>query len=118
MWDYTGKRRPDFADVPGPGQESVWDYPRPPVLVHCDALVEVCSGDSAIVSTRSSRRVLETASPPTYYLPGADIDWAQLVKTTAAGSLPFKPDRAIDELQMHYTPLHQALAESVQAARG
>jgi hypothetical protein len=29
-WRYTGAERPDFADATGPGQESVWDYPRPP----------------------------------------------------------------------------------------
>lgn len=81
MWNYTGKERPEFAEEPDPGQESVWDYPRPPVLVHCDASVEVKSGDHIIVSTYSCWRVLETASPPTYYLPGADIDWTQLVQT-------------------------------------
>jgi len=37
-----------------------------------------------------------------------------VIKTTAAGSLLFKPDRAIDELDMRYTPLRQALAESVE----
>ena len=25
MWNYTGKERPDFAEEPGPGQESVWE---------------------------------------------------------------------------------------------
>ena len=81
MWNYTGRERPEFAEEPGPGQESVWDYPRPPVLVHCDASVEVKSGDNTIVNTHSCWRVLETASPPTYYLPGAGIDWTQLVET-------------------------------------
>jgi nucleoside-diphosphate-sugar epimerase len=41
-----------------------------------------------------------------------------VIKTTAAGSLLFKPDRAIDELQMRYTPLRQALAESVEEIMG
>ena len=36
MWNYTGQKRPSFADQPGPGQESVWDYPRPPALVNSD----------------------------------------------------------------------------------
>ena len=30
MWTYDGTKRPDIAAAPGPGQESVWDYPRPP----------------------------------------------------------------------------------------
>lgn len=29
MGQYRGQKKPDFADLPGPGQESVWDYPRP-----------------------------------------------------------------------------------------
>jgi hypothetical protein len=32
-WQHTGQKRPDFALEPGPGQESVWDYPRPPAIV-------------------------------------------------------------------------------------
>jgi hypothetical protein len=28
MWHYQGERRPEFAETPGPGEESVWDYPR------------------------------------------------------------------------------------------
>ena len=39
MWEYTGQSRPDFAQQPGPGQESAWDYPRPPALVASDEQV-------------------------------------------------------------------------------
>ncbi len=81
MWSYRGQRRPDFADTPGPGQESVWDYPRPPVLVNCHSLVEVFDGDARIAHTRGALRVLETASPPTYYLPADDVDWSRLART-------------------------------------
>jgi uncharacterized protein (DUF427 family) len=81
MWKYTGQERPPFAEAPGPGQESVWDYPRPPRLVTCDNRVEVFSGESLLARTRAALRVLETASPPTYYLPASDVDWTQLVPT-------------------------------------
>lgn len=81
MWKYTGRERPSFAEEPGPGQESVWDYPRPPEVVACDSLVEVQLGAAMLVSTRQSQRVLETASPPTYYLPPDAVDWSLLVKT-------------------------------------
>ncbi|MGF1661578.1 MAG: DUF427 domain-containing protein [Kineosporiaceae bacterium] len=53
---------------PGPGQESVWDYPRPPRLVADDRLVVVSFG-GVIAETRSALRVLETSHPPTWYLP-------------------------------------------------
>ncbi|EAQ98201.1 DUF427 domain-containing protein [Congregibacter litoralis] len=78
MWKYTGSEHPDFAIEPGPGQESVWDYPRPPILVSSDELVEVSSRENPIATSRRALRVLETASPPTYYLPEDDIDWSQL----------------------------------------
>lgn len=84
MWNYTGQKRPSFADQPGPGQESVWDYPRPPALVSSDALVEVEAGGIRIATSRDCLRVLETASPPTYYVPSQDVDWTQLVR--AAGT--------------------------------
>ena len=74
MWDHTGKSRPDFANEPGPGQESVWDYPRPPVAKRCNRLVEVRDGDVEIARTKRSCRLLETASPPTFYLPPDDVD--------------------------------------------
>lgn len=67
MWQYTGQQRPDFALEPGPGQESVWDYPRPPVLVACDSIVEVSSGGARLAHSVNTLRVLETASPPTFY---------------------------------------------------
>lgn len=81
MWNYRGQQRPDFAEEPGPDQESVWDYPRPPVPVKCDSLVEVKLGTLLIASTSKSLRVLETASPPTYYLPPDAVDMSQLVRS-------------------------------------
>ena len=61
-------RRPR-PDVPGPGQESVWDYPRPPRTEHAREHVEVWLGGERIASTTAALRVLETSHPPTYYLP-------------------------------------------------
>lgn len=58
---------------PGPGQESVWDYPRPPAVERDDRLVEVRFGGVTIASTTGALRVLETSHPPGYYLPPDDI---------------------------------------------
>ena len=80
MWDNTGQQRPEFAAEPGPGQESVWDYPRPPAIQRDNRLIEVRDGDALIASTRDSCRVLETASPPTFYLPADAIGWDRLVE--------------------------------------
>jgi uncharacterized protein (DUF427 family) len=72
-------QRPDFAIAPGPGEESVWDYPRPPAIKRDDRPVEVRDGDAVIVRSIGSYKVMETASPPTFYLPRDDVDFDLLV---------------------------------------
>ncbi|HEX3289183.1 MAG TPA: DUF427 domain-containing protein [Mycobacterium sp.] len=54
---------------PLPGQESVWDYPRPPRLEEFAGAITVELGGQTIASATRSWRVLETSHPPTYYLP-------------------------------------------------
>jgi len=54
---------------PAPGQESVWDYPRPPRLERSGKHVEVWLGGVKIADTTAAYRVLETSHPPGYYLP-------------------------------------------------
>jgi len=56
-------------EVPGPGQESVWDYPRPPRVEASNEHVVLWVDGTVIADTRDSVRVLETSHPPTYYLP-------------------------------------------------
>lgn len=58
---------------PGPGQESVWDYPRPPRVEPTPAHVVVELGGAVIAETRRALRVLETSHPPAYYLPFSDV---------------------------------------------
>jgi uncharacterized protein (DUF427 family) len=72
-WSHVGRQRPPFAVTPGPGQESVWDYPRPPRLAVDQREVVVKLDDVVVATTRRAIRVLETASPPTFYLPWADV---------------------------------------------
>lgn len=67
------------ADVPGPGQESVWDYPRPPAVDPTSEHVVVRLGTTVVVDTRRALRVLETSHPPTYYVPLADATPGALV---------------------------------------
>ena len=56
-------------EKPGPGQESVWDYPRPPRLEPFEGSITIELGGQVIASTTRGWRVLETSHPPTYYLP-------------------------------------------------
>lgn len=79
-WRYDGSQRPHFAIAPRPGQESVWDYPRPPRVVRDDREVIVRFAGEVIARTRNARRLLETASPPTFYLPPDDVRLETLVE--------------------------------------
>jgi len=64
---------------PGPGQESVWDYPRPPAVVPCTHRIRVVHRGRTVADSMGAMRVLETSQPPAYYLPRADIDTSLLV---------------------------------------
>ncbi|MDP1571522.1 MAG: DUF427 domain-containing protein [Vicinamibacterales bacterium] len=78
-WTHTGAARPPCAIAPGPGQESVWDYPRPPVIVRDTREVIIRIGAHELARSRRAVRILETASAPTFYLPPDDLrrDWLE-----------------------------------------
>jgi uncharacterized protein (DUF427 family) len=59
--------------APGPGQESAWDYPRPPAVSPTGRHVRVRFGDLTVADTTRALRVLETAGAPTWYLPREDV---------------------------------------------
>lgn len=84
-WRPRTAPRGESAVVPGPGQESVWDYPRPPAVERSDEHVVVRLGTTVVADTRRALRVLETSHPPTYYLPVEDVAEGALVP---AGGLP------------------------------
>lgn len=58
---------------PGPGQESVWDYPRPPRTEDCAEMIQVIVEGVFIAESTQTRRVLETSHPPVFYIPTADV---------------------------------------------
>jgi uncharacterized protein (DUF427 family) len=66
---------------PGPGQESVWDYPRPPRLEDTNKHIQIIFNGVAIADTHNAKRVLETSHPPVYYIPPSDIKMEYLVRT-------------------------------------
>jgi uncharacterized protein (DUF427 family) len=65
-------RRPT-PDPIRPGQESVWDYPRPPRVEPVRSRIAIELGGERIAMTDRAVRVLETSHPPVYYLPIADF---------------------------------------------
>jgi uncharacterized protein (DUF427 family) len=60
-------------EKPGPGQESVWDYPRPPRLEPSLKAVRVRFGGQLVAQSARAYRVLETSHPPTWYIPRPDV---------------------------------------------
>jgi uncharacterized protein (DUF427 family) len=69
---------PPKRDPVGPGQESVWDYPRPPAIDPSDEHVVVTHMGVVIAESRRALRVLETSHAPVYYLPPEDVVQAYL----------------------------------------
>jgi len=75
---------------PGPGQESVWDYPRPPALEPTDRRIRVVFNDVTIADTTEAFRVLETSHPPAYYVPPADVAMEHLEQESRTTMCEFK----------------------------
>jgi len=75
---------------PQPGQESVWDYPRPPRLEMTSKHLRVVFNSVVIADTRAAYRVLETSHPPTYYIPPSDILMQYLVASSRKTFCEFK----------------------------
>jgi uncharacterized protein (DUF427 family) len=74
----------------GPGQESVWEYPRPPRLEHVDVRIVIELGGARVLDTRDVVRVLETSHPPVYYLPIAAFSPGALTPGAGASFCEFK----------------------------
>jgi uncharacterized protein (DUF427 family) len=65
--------------------ESVWDYPRPPVVTECSRRVRVQVAGAWIADSTRALRVLETSHPPTIYVPAQDVR-GDLVRPSPVGS--------------------------------
>ena len=79
--DGRGRLAPGGRIEPGPGQESVWDFPRPPALEKTSSRLRVVFAGATIAETTDAYRVLETSQPPAYYFPPDDVAMEFLVAT-------------------------------------
>lgn len=75
---------------PGPGQRSVWDFPRPPALERSTEHVVVRFAGQVVADSHAPLLVCETSHPPVYYLPREDVDVARLVPTEDRTLCEFK----------------------------
>lgn len=76
--------------TPGPGQESVWDYPRPPRLEPFAGSIKILFNGEVLAAAESAFRVLETSHPPVYYLSPESIRMEWLVKSERSSFCEFK----------------------------
>ncbi|WP_421765424.1 DUF427 domain-containing protein [Ekhidna sp.] len=75
---------------PDPGQESVWDYPRPPAIEQYSKHIRIVFNETIILDTNHSFRILETSHPPSYYLPKSSFKKGVLIKTAKTSFCEFK----------------------------
>lgn len=52
-----------------PGQESVWDYPRPAIAQPSARHIRIEHRSIVVADTRAAFRIVETSHPPSWYLP-------------------------------------------------
>ena len=76
--------------TPGPGQESVWDYPRPPRVEDSSKHIQVILNGIVIADTHRAKRILETSHPPVYYLPPEDVKMEYFTPTSRTTHCEFK----------------------------
>lgn len=81
--------RPTYIP-PGPGQESVWDYPRPPRVEPTHKRIRVVFNNLTLADSVRAYRVLETSHPPVYYIPPADVLMQYLKPTKRQTFCEFK----------------------------
>ena len=93
---------------PGPGQESVWDYPRPPALEQINEGIRVIWEGHEIVRSHAAYRVLETSHPPVYYIPPEDIDMQYLTAGSGASFCEYKGRAAYYNLKDNRTGVPNA----------
>ena len=85
---------------PKAGQESVWDYPRPPRLEPTNKLLKIIFGGEMIAETSRAFRVLETSHPPVFYFPPEDVRMEFLTKAAGASFCEWKGAAGYYDLQV------------------
>lgn len=73
-----------------PGQESVWDYPRPAIAAPTPRHIRIVHRGVVLADSRAAWRTLETSHPPTYYIPQSDIMMAHLTPNPARSVCEWK----------------------------
>jgi len=107
---------------PAPGQESVWDYPRPPRVEDVTKRIRIIFNSELIADTHRAKRILETSHPPNYYIPLGDVKTEFLLPSTHTSHCEWKGRARYYTLQVgdrqarnvawdypHISPVYEAL---------
>lgn len=89
---------------PGPGQESVWDYPRPPRIERVTARVRVEHGGRLVADSTRALRVLETSQAPAVYIPAADVEVSTLRMSSARSFCEWKGVATYADIEVERAP--------------
>lgn len=90
-----------FNKIPlKPGQESVWDYPRPPHLEPCRKHIKIVFNNVIIADSKNTQRVLETSHPPVYYIPPEDLKREYLLNSNRQSFCEWKGVASYYNLQV------------------
>lgn len=108
---------------PSPGQESVWDYPRPPRIEDTSKPIKIIFNGEVIAETRRAKRVLETSHPPNYFIPVDDIKMEYLTPSSHSTYCEWKGrasyytlrvgDREAKNVAWYYTKIFPAYEELI-----
>jgi uncharacterized protein (DUF427 family) len=92
---------------PQPGQESVWDYPRPPRIEPTSEHVIVSFRGMTLAESTRAIRVLETSQPPAYYIPPGDVSFDMLVEGDGHSFCEWKGEASYFDLVVPGTRIEQ-----------
>jgi len=107
-WRWVGSERPSFALPTGPGEESVWDYPRPPRVERVSKRVRVELAGEVVADSTRAQRVVETAAPPVYYIPPEDVRTELLRPELGSSFCEWKGDASYFSLASLDEPVERA----------
>ncbi|MCW5964924.1 MAG: DUF427 domain-containing protein [Bryobacterales bacterium] len=96
---------------PGPGQESVWDFPRPPRLEPVSCPVRVEFAQYVIADSQLAARIPETSHPSTIYIPCEDIRMEFLQSSPGTSFCEWKGLATLPSTQAGWMPSPWGMSE-------
>lgn len=102
----------------GPGQESVWDYPRPAVAERSLRHVRIVHRGEMVADSRAALRTLETSHPPSWYLPPDDVARELLRPSARRSFCEWKGEAVYWHLAIGDTLLHDVAWSYPDPTRG